>query len=577
MGPREIQRGQVLSGIPSNSWNAFVDATRKINALVGRGNGQASSDQGSTVFIQVRNDTDALVPVGGILVLSDVLFLPADRESVVFEGLQFSGLAPDSTGTDYFYVVALEPIAEGKIGRGVIQGASWARINLTSEDHGFVKHGSNPDYLVSNEFRGRPIIWRALGTGEQWAIVGLNPYDGIDMGEASGLIDAMGTDASTVEGVHGNMGGIGIVNFQFGAVPDTFNCINATGRPIWNGARCYMHGRGVITGTDAADIISGDWDGVGSKTEIQSYTLAAAGLGHFDSTGVVNARFSISDPLSLLTDVTALKPGVLFSTGGLDASPFNRLTVLTTEAGGGGGGGGDPWVGWPGPDPTTGTAPTKIFKALVNSAGGVASGASVPFDTTTSIVGTAPASGTATNPGFAFSDNEIIYVVAGSTNNYYAIKQSINIIKALVNEANHVNEGNGTFAFDNGSALLGLGPSSGTATNPHAEWFANNEELTLFQNSSNQWVPFERQTSALFEVTVQISAASWNAGTHELTEGSGSAKRLKNKNGSSSVHDQYTTLTYTLKHGGSGTIPVGKQVKADWTNGRWLIDVNYCR
>lgn len=487
MGPREIQRGQTLSGIPADSWNAFVDAARKINAGGGRGNGQASSDRGSTVFVLVRNYSNTPVQAGGVIALGEIISSPTARPEVVFEGLRFDGFSPQDEPRPRFYAVALEPIGDTNLGWCVIPGATWAKVNITNEDHRFAEPGATTSYLESKLFRGLPIVWKETGTGEKWAIVSFRGF-GIEMELANELIDAMSLDADAVEGEMGYMGGIGSVRSDHGVVPSSSDCLNITGRPIWNGAKVYLSDRGIIIGSDSADLLAGDWNGSGSKTNIESYVLSAAGLGYFASSGVANSRFTILDPLGLLTAVTSGSPGVIFATGGTETPPFNILTVIGTEVGGSGGGG-DPWVGWPGPDPSTGTAPVKIFKALVNNSGGVTSAGSVPFDGTTSIIGTAPASGTATNPGVAFADNEPIYVVASNTNNYYALKLVTNVIKAQVNVSGGVATTDATFAFDGATAIIGTAPvgGTGTAENVPGSAYVDNEFVELQQGNNGNW------------------------------------------------------------------------------------------
>jgi hypothetical protein len=133
------------------------------------------------------------------------------------------------------------------------------------------------------------------------------------------------------------------------------------------------------------------------------------------------------------------------------------------------------------------TADLLIFKALVNDGTGVIStDATLAFDGTAAIYGTAPASGTAANiHARAFWDNEPILVFYDGTT-YSAVKVSPNNKGTA-----KVNDGGGTqaatFAFDNGSAIHGLVPTSGTAANPDTLWFNDNEPIEVELKANGEW------------------------------------------------------------------------------------------
>jgi hypothetical protein len=79
-----------------------------------------------------------------------------------------------------------------------------------------------------------------------------------------------------------------------------------------------------------------------------------------------------------------------------------------------------------------------------------------------------------------------------------------------------------------------------------------------------------------YRTTGTISAASYNAGTAELTLGSGNAKRLTVKSGSPTVFEQAANPTVTIYNSVVDTIPSGKVVQCKLVEGLWVIDVEDC-
>lgn len=241
------------------------------------------------------------------------------------------------------------------------------------------------------------------------------------------------------------------------------------------------------------------------------------------------------------------------------------------------GGGGDPWTGFPvTPDPTTGTTTLVMFKALVNNAGGYAStDATIAFDGTSAIVGTAPASGNANNAeAQAFVNNEPITVVGDPAGNYFCFKAAPNVITALVNQANGVRPSDATFPFDTGVAIIGTAATTGDVDNANGEQFLNNQPLILIQRNNNTWqILYRAPMTGWFKVTTTITAASEASG--ERTQGSGAAKQWILKTGSESVFVQAAGTT-SIANMVSLAIPVGKTIRASFDQGRWVANVEDC-
>lgn len=71
------------------------------------------------------------------------------------------------------FVVAVEPIAAGKIGRVAVAGVVQAKINITDAGHGFATAKDGDLTQLSSAASGEvQILWKESGTGaSKWAIV----------------------------------------------------------------------------------------------------------------------------------------------------------------------------------------------------------------------------------------------------------------------------------------------------------------------------------------------------------------------------------------------------------------------
>lgn len=174
-GPKKINKGQRLGGIPADGWNAFVDTSHKVDQLRTQQQGQASSDRGGPVYCFIRNDSGSDVPNGGVLALGAPVTVPATRAEVVLEGLAFVGELPVADAPTQHVAISIEPIADGAFGYGIIPGAVWAKVNVSDDGHLFAQPKASVSELRSHASQGFPIIWKESGTGAgKWAVISLS-------------------------------------------------------------------------------------------------------------------------------------------------------------------------------------------------------------------------------------------------------------------------------------------------------------------------------------------------------------------------------------------------------------------
>lgn len=172
-GPRKLTKGTRVPGIPADSWNAFVDATRKINQLPVRGNGPGmSSGPDEQVQVLVRNDTGAdLESRFPIVRLDQPLVTPVDttdEAGVALRGVQFDGAAP-TDGTDF--VVMQGPCPDGEMRPAMLMGLTWCLVDVQDAGHAYATAVAGDSDKLKSSAGGVAIKWKESGTGEKLAII----------------------------------------------------------------------------------------------------------------------------------------------------------------------------------------------------------------------------------------------------------------------------------------------------------------------------------------------------------------------------------------------------------------------
>jgi len=189
--------GRVTPG-PINgqlSARALNRAQEAANIVLGqRPNGTADGPGfGPTPYtpILAKNATSSTVNRWGVMSVAGVVFTPSGATGNATQQFQdqpvLSGGLP--TGGSAF-VVAVEPIAAGKIGRVAVAGVVQAKINVVSESDTFAtaKDGDLTQ-LTSSSSGEATILWKESGTGAgKWALVrfGAAGAAGIRLGKVTG-------------------------------------------------------------------------------------------------------------------------------------------------------------------------------------------------------------------------------------------------------------------------------------------------------------------------------------------------------------------------------------------------------
>lgn len=124
--------------------------------------------------ILARNNTTGAVRRWGVLSVAGVVFTPSGATGNATQQFQdqpvLSGGLP--TGGSAF-VVAVEPIAAGKIGRVAVAGVVQAKVDIVSSSHTHVKaKDGDLTQLITAGNGDAEILWKESGTGTgKWAII----------------------------------------------------------------------------------------------------------------------------------------------------------------------------------------------------------------------------------------------------------------------------------------------------------------------------------------------------------------------------------------------------------------------
>lgn len=128
-------------------------------------------------LVMVRNDTADEIEAHKVVRLGEAMWDPAEDASQFHLMPAFAGLAPEE---DTPFAVTAHAIPAGTFGRAVASGV--VPVEVTSDDGDPGKRfaaldDSTPAVLIAvAEPTGCEILWRAEGTGAQWALVRLSTH-----------------------------------------------------------------------------------------------------------------------------------------------------------------------------------------------------------------------------------------------------------------------------------------------------------------------------------------------------------------------------------------------------------------
>jgi hypothetical protein len=166
-----VRPGQILKGLPADSWNGLMEVLRAYRAGNLGGGGGNGGAGGSGVTISVKNASGADVDRFGILGIDDIVFTPTDNLDGFKNGPVLSCITPADPDHLNKFAVLLQPVADDAIGLAKLAGPCVVKVDVASESDAFATILDGDATKLQSGGAGVPILYKESGTGEKWAIV----------------------------------------------------------------------------------------------------------------------------------------------------------------------------------------------------------------------------------------------------------------------------------------------------------------------------------------------------------------------------------------------------------------------
>lgn len=179
MATRKVRAGQpIRDALSASTWNDFVDVSQayksgKAGPRIGVP--QQPPRQFGLDIVRIKNSSGSDVPLGGVLGIDDWMFDPSDNLSA-FKSQDANLVGVDPDEADHFgsFAVALETIANGRIGFAAISGVCKVQIDVDDTTDMFAHPiTSDTDKLQAGPVGTSRILVKESGTGTKWGIVSL--------------------------------------------------------------------------------------------------------------------------------------------------------------------------------------------------------------------------------------------------------------------------------------------------------------------------------------------------------------------------------------------------------------------
>lgn len=169
---RKVQPGEPLA-ISAAAYNAFVDAARGVRSPGAVAGGPVATPRDGLVVL-VRNSSGGDVARYGVLAISSPLVSPSSDEGEFQRRLAFDGVTPSGATAAGKFVVCLQPLADGEIGRAVLAGLTIAKLSVPGSLGAFAEAASgNVSTLTTGATGTARILWAESSGTTRWAVVRL--------------------------------------------------------------------------------------------------------------------------------------------------------------------------------------------------------------------------------------------------------------------------------------------------------------------------------------------------------------------------------------------------------------------
>lgn len=177
---RKVKPGDPLV-IPAETFNAFVETAQDLRSRQQNQMRDAQPLTRPSGIVRIRNDSGVDRNRFDVLGVDGVIFDPADDEDAFKNAPALVGVTPAAEHANRF-VVLLEPLADGSIGPAMAQGICPVKLDVQDAGHSFAEAvaGQCGALISASGSGGAQILWKAAGTGQQWALVRVGQAGGGD-------------------------------------------------------------------------------------------------------------------------------------------------------------------------------------------------------------------------------------------------------------------------------------------------------------------------------------------------------------------------------------------------------------
>jgi len=169
---RKVRTGEPLR-IPAAAYNAFVDAAVGHRSRDRNGVADPQREIMQRGVVLVRNDSDQTIEPYHAMAITGVLVEPGDddQERTFYSRTPLTGEIATEDSRPLEFVLAMQAIKPGDLGRCVLTGVTPARVYITNELDTTCEIEPEETVLASRPMGGVQILWKEDGVGEKWAVI----------------------------------------------------------------------------------------------------------------------------------------------------------------------------------------------------------------------------------------------------------------------------------------------------------------------------------------------------------------------------------------------------------------------
>jgi hypothetical protein len=158
--------------LPARTFNIFCETAEEMRRMRGQfGAGPGEGRAMNAGVVTVRNDSGGDRDRFDVLAIGDPIIDNTDNEAEFLNRVTFLGLLPYTSLHKGRFVVLLEPIADGGLGKAVVSGVVQVHIDVSNADHQFADVTNADATKLTSGHTGAEILWKETGTGTVWGIV----------------------------------------------------------------------------------------------------------------------------------------------------------------------------------------------------------------------------------------------------------------------------------------------------------------------------------------------------------------------------------------------------------------------